>query len=185
MSALTRLARLTPRKSRRQPAFRAAALEQLETRTVPTALTLKVMPSGGPTLIIPDGGPSDSDPNPGAIRFAGSLAGFRLSVTAVLSQPSTPSPAEITISQSEVASSAGGTLTIEASDTGYLFSPSTGTALLSSQIGGTGIGAITTYQSYADSSNTLFGTSGPTVTTSGLQGPFTTTPFSGSATANF
>jgi hypothetical protein len=135
------------------------------------AFTLKLESSGGTTVIVNDNGPGDSNPTTGAITYDAPIDNFIVTTTTGLSKPvvGDPNIAELDLSCVTTTGSTGGSLKITLSDIGFLLAPSTGNATLTSSIGGTTPGQ-TTYQSYVDRNNTLFGTGD---ITSGLQGPFT------------
>jgi len=129
--------------------------------------------SGAVTVIVEDGDLSqDLDPTTdGSIVFIGSVGSFTVQAATGLSKPAVGSASVAVINLSVVSTTgaSGGTLTISLTDTD--FGPGSGDTFLNSAIGGTvSVGTIT-FQSFLDTDNNEFGTSGATVCTSGLQGP--------------
>src|SRR4051794_34598004 len=82
-----------PRTARR----RFLAIEALEDRAVPTALTLTLPAPSDPThpITVTDGSPQDLHSQPGDILFSGTLGNLPVDVQSVLSKPNAASPAEI------------------------------------------------------------------------------------------
>ena len=88
---------------RSRPARRRfLAIEVLEDRAVPTALTLTLTAASDPThpITVTDGSPLDMDTRPGAILFTGLIGNLSVNVQGALSKPNTLSPAEIDIKPS-------------------------------------------------------------------------------------
>jgi hypothetical protein len=167
------------------------ALTRLEDRTVPT-LAIMVQ-SGAFSMTVQDGSPLDTNPLPNqiAVNFT-TVPGFS-AVNVGLAQTNAPgdsSGASLALSYgAQTNGTAGGTVTITASATGFTSPVQAANPLtLTSQIAGTitGTGSATG-QMWADINNGLFGTTvvGVNAFTPGAQGPFSTSPFANSASVNF
>jgi len=146
---------------------------------VDAALTLKLESSGGTTKIVVDGSSDDENAEPGVVEYKKPIDMFLVQATAGQSKPYVGGDnlAEFDLSCVTSTKAAGGTLKISLSDTDFFLTIYTGNAILTSSIGGTTLGT-TTYQSYVDRTNTVFGTGD---ITSGLQ-EFVGPSFGGTAT---
>jgi hypothetical protein len=131
--------------------------------------------SGGQTVTIYQGQSNDLSSTPDVVTYFGSVGNFSINVTTG-EEAGTAADPILDVNSIDIASAgAGGSLTILFSDTG--FGPSAGGA--DASIGGTlAPGGSLTYSTYADSTDTLFGTDTPLTSQ-----VFTTTPFSGSSYA--
>jgi hypothetical protein len=143
--------------------------------------------TAGTEFSITDNGPGDSDSTVGLIHFSGATSNFSVNITTGISKPviGNASRAELDLSSIEVSTSAGGTLTIRLSDTGFSLGGLTAVSFRS-DIGGT-LGSVgpnsLTFKSIYDPSDTLFGTGGGAITTDlGPFGPLGA--FSGAAAKN-
>ena len=109
--------------------------------------------SGASTVTITDQGPGDSNPTVGAVTWIGSIGSFDVNVSTGLSDPVSGSPTSPNMDLNSVDHSAGaGTLTVKFSDDGF----SGAQPAFEATIGGTTQGSIQ-YDTYIDTSNTLFG----------------------------
>jgi SdrD B-like domain len=177
-------------KNRTRADFRRSlAVESLEERLVlstPT-LALNLSEPGFAPLTIVDNGLGDTNPSQGILTFAGSYGDFSLQFSTGESKPFlglAPTMAELDINNLSITSTgASGPLSVSLSDTDFMLNP--GSTVVTSSIGGnaTANGSVI-FQSYVDTSNMLFGTSGLTVSTPGLQGPLQGSPFTGGATGS-
>ncbi len=115
----------------------------------------------GNTVTILDDGPGDSSPGLGVIVFNGSLGGtspWTVNVTTGLSRPvlgAVDNPHMDLNSVNVTTLTGGGTLYIRFSDVGFGPNSSSGNPL--TEIGGTTNGTLL-YETFADATNTLFGT---------------------------
>jgi len=137
------------------------------------AFSLKLESSGGTNLLISDNGPGDSDLNLGVIVFNGPIDNFTAVVSTGITKPilGNNDLAQLDLSVVTTTGNSGGTLKVSFSDKDYFVGSSPGQETLKSVIGGTTNG-MTTFQSFLDADNMEFVTSGPSVCTPGLQGPF-------------
>jgi hypothetical protein len=138
----------------------------------PAALIV-TLSNGATTASITDNLAGDSNPNPGQITYVGAVGGFSTTITiATSNSPGAPTGAILQMSSIDVRNDSSNqqTLSITVGDTDFIL-PSG--AFLGSAFAGTftnaQIGDSTAFQSFADSSNTQYGQSGPTVTTTGAQ----------------
>jgi len=127
--------------------------------------------SGATAVTIQDNGAGDLHATVGSIVFIGAVGGFNVQTATGLSKPAVGSAIVAVMDFSVVTTTgaSGGTLVISLTDTD--FGAGSGDTTLTSSIGGTTTGT-TSFQSFLDTANTEFGTSGATVCTTGLQGPF-------------
>lgn len=148
-----------------------------------SALSMELASSGGTTITIGDNMAGDDDPTVGVVVFNGSIDNFVVVVMTGISKPVVGSATEarLDLSGVTVSGAAGGTLTVTLTDKDY--ASGSGDTSISSVIGGTTNGT-TTYQSFVDTDNMEFATSGPTVCTSGLQGIFGPGAFDDTAAGN-
>jgi hypothetical protein len=169
---LRNLLRTTKRRKPKGYARRKILFESLENRRV-LSLMLMLEPGVGAPVTITDNGPGDTLPDVGIIGYTGAVQGFHVQVTTGASKPflGGSSFAQLSTHTATVTGNAPGTLTIKVTDTDYLLSPSVGAARLTSGMGGVTSGS-SSFQSYVDTNNTPFGTTGPGIVTAGLQGPF-------------
>ncbi len=139
------------------------------------AFSLKLESSGGANLLIADNGPGDNDPTVGAINFNGAVVPFA-SVTAIgITKPiiGTDDLAKMTLNVVVSTGNAGGSLKSSLTETDYFVGAAGGQEPLVSFVGGTnGLTGMTTFQSFVDTDNMEFATSGVSVCTPGAQGPF-------------
>ncbi|MEW6427154.1 MAG: SdrD B-like domain-containing protein, partial [Thermodesulfobacteriota bacterium] len=149
------------------------------------AFSLKLQTNAGTIKTIEDNGTGDTDPMLGSIVFNGSIDSFGVIVSTALSKPIVGDPTSAQLNMSAVSSTkaTGGTLEISASDNGYLLIPPQGATRLISAVGGT-TNKTSFFQTYTDSANTLFQTSGASVCTTGIQGPYSNGAFNNNAEAN-
>ena len=107
----------------------------------------------------------------GGILYTQPIDQFNVQVTAGLSKPlvGDANTGRLTLSNVAVTGAAAGTLAITLSDTDFTVPAGSGALVVESAVGGTTPGS-TTFQSYVNSDNSLYGTSGAT---GGLQGPLT------------
>jgi hypothetical protein len=126
-------------------------------RTAHAALQLTVQ-SGDSSMTFTDGGAGDSAPETGILSVSYALGSWFFSSTIVASSPviGSPTQALLDLASLNISSSAPGTLTIQATDTGYNL-PTSGMISLSGLIAGATSGSVS-YRSYVDTSNTAFGT---------------------------
>jgi len=113
----------------------------------------------GNSASVTDQGAGDVNLAVGAATFVGSVGNFVINVTTGLSKPILGSATlpDIDLSSVDVTSTAGGTLTLEVTDTDFIGNG--GLADFVSAIGGTqGAGGSLSYKTFADCSNTAFGT---------------------------
>ena len=137
------------------------------------AAMIVTLSNGASTASITDNLAGDSNPNSGQITYVGAVGNFSTTITiATSNSPGTSTGAILQMSSIDVrnVSNSPQTLSITVGDTGFTIP--TG-AFLGSAYGGTmtnaQIGDSTSFQSFADTSNTPSGQSGPTVTTTGAQ----------------
>lgn len=107
--------------------------------------------SGTSTATIVDDGAGDiTNTTPGQITFAGMVGNFTINVTTGLGNPqlpNTPYQANIHLNNVSLSSSAGGTLTIELTQTGLTLDPTAGSSIyLTSAFGGTTAGTVEAWQ---------------------------------------
>jgi LPXTG-motif cell wall-anchored protein len=163
------------------------ALIAPNTYAIPT-LTLED-PANGPAVIIPDGSLDDSNGLDGVVTYIGTVpqAGggtWNINVTTGITKPAIGSPVvmQMDLNSVDATSAGGGTLNIMFSEDN--FGPGAGG--FEAQIGGTlggGAGSSLTYDTYLDTANNLFGTSGATVShLTSLS--FNSSPFAGTDTAS-
>jgi hypothetical protein len=136
-------------------------------------------------VTVNDNGAGDMDPTTGAIVFVGSVGVWTTNVTTGLSKPvlggPIPSVPSLDLNTVDVSSSAGGTLQIRLTDTGFTLPLAVGAqARLVSTIGGTTQGTVTLTQTL-DRGNNNFGTGTTADPVSVTLGPFVPTAFSSPA----
>lgn len=146
-------------------------------------------PGNLPAVIVQDGGGLDSNALPGVVTYIGTVpqAGggtWNINVTTGITKPAIGSPVvmQMDLNSVDATSAGGGTLNIMFSEID--FGPGGGG--FGAQIGGTmggGAGSSVTYDTYLDTANALFGTSGATVShLTSLS--FNSTPFAGATSAS-
>ena len=128
---------------------------------------------GVTTVSVLDGSGSDLDPAPGIVTWFGPVGVWQINVTTGTSSGSAASPF-LDLNSVNASSTAGGTLTVSFSDTG--FGPSDGGVGVS--VGGTAAGTVQ-FETYADAGNGLF-----TLTTLLTSQSFGAGGFSGAASAS-
>jgi hypothetical protein len=166
-------------------------LTRLEDRTVPTLAAM--VQEGAFSVIIHDGDPGDMNPLPNQVSFnLTNVPGFAAVNVglALTNAPGDSSGALLALSYGALSSgTAGGTVAISASATGFTSPASTANPLtMNSQLGGTILGSSSvTGQQWADINNALFGTMavGLNAFTPGPQGPFSSAPFADSRFVSF
>lgn len=127
--------------------------------------TLSFQVDGGAAVLCQDGGACDLNPLAGVVTFAGALGGvYGVNVTTGLTKPLL-SGAQMDLNSINVQSLAGGThtLLVMFSETGFTLNGGA-----AADFGGTNFGTTVRYQSYFDSTDTLFGT-GTLIGDSGVQ----------------
>jgi hypothetical protein len=110
---------------------------------------------GTTTILIVDGGPGDALPGTGEVGYMGSLGVFNLNVTTGFASPDngTSELPLFNLNSIDVSNSgSGGTLTIMFTETGFTSGP-----VFETIVGGTNHGALS-FKTYADNTNTAFGT---------------------------
>src|SRR5687767_6927901 len=117
---------------------------------------LRLESSAGSDLLVMDDGAGDSNPDAGAVTFIGPILGWNMNVTSGFSWPvvGTELEPELDLSSFNASSSAGGTLNVWLTDTG--FGPASNAAHVLSAIGGTTQGTVT-FRTFYDTTNTAFG----------------------------
>src|SRR5262249_32392793 len=147
------------------------------------SLTLRFEQTGFPALTVVDGDPNDSNPAVNAVNFVGSYGTFFLNITAAVSKSAADTSqniGHIDLSDSNFASTSGGTLLLTVADTDFTIPPVGSHPLtLTNQLGGTlsGSGSIT-YQSWANANNLSPLPGGPpTVIPPGSTSPAVLGPF--------
>ncbi len=164
---------------RRRLAVLLAATLVLAVPLVAAAVSVRLT-SGATTVTCDDGEPCDENPAPGAVTFIGSVGAFTVNVTTAITEPVLGSASFAILDLSSVNVSGGpGTLTIEASHTGYTGPLPGGFYLATLNVGGTTDGTVE-FEGYLDDANNLFGTGALL----GTLGPFGPGPFSGSITGS-
>lgn len=122
-----------------------------------SALSLRVDTGSAPIdVTVNDNGGGDSNGSTGAIVWTGVVGNFNLNVTTGITFPQMGSPSQPFMDLNSVNQStgAGGTLVISLSQQGFTTIPN---EAFNASIGGTkGAGGSVTYQTFWDSSNTLF-----------------------------
>jgi hypothetical protein len=145
-------------------------------------LTLRLVSSSGTVIEVSDNGPGDAYPDVGIVTYIGAFENFSSIVVTGTSKPLVGDATTAHFDVTGVTVSTGGhTLTAFLTDTG--FTGNAGTTTLQSAIGGTTRGS-TTLQTFVDTNNASFGTAGPGVCTTGLQGPLGPGAFDNTATGN-
>ncbi len=131
--------------------------------------------SGATIVTVADQGPGDSNPAVGAVTWIGSIGSFNVNVSTGLSKPISGTPSSPNMDLNSVDHSTGaGTLTVRFSDDNF-----TGTQpAFVATIGGTTAGTVQ-YDTYVDSTNTIFGTETQLTSITA-----TTTPFDGADTSS-
>ncbi len=160
------------RQRKRNALRRPLRFESLEDRRV-LSFILEIAASGGASLTVPDNSPDDESPVLGVISVNRQVGDFSVQFTTTLSKPALgdPSKAEMVVSHAAMSTSAQGKLIVRMTDTDFSLAP-LGAAQLTSDIGVVTPGT-TTFQGYVDTANQEFGIAGPTVVTTGIQGPLT------------
>ncbi len=162
------------------PALVAAAGVFLFHSTSNAELTLRLT-QGGNTVTVTDSSDGSLD---GVVSFNGVLGVFTLNFT-VGTKFSDPYTAHLDLlSVNATTSTNPGNLKIELSEVGFTLASGTPTTTLDTKIDGNfplGSGNIT-FQSYVNSSNVLFATTGQTA---GAIGPLSTTQFTGANSTTF
>lgn len=123
---------------------------------VPVALTLS---DGSVTVTCADGDPlCDSNPLAGAVTYTGSVGGWLTNITTALTAPvlGTADHAVLHMDNVSLSSSAGGTISIMASASGFTGPITAGGAPMSAALGGVTAGHVDA-RFYLDDSNALFG----------------------------
>ena len=139
----------------------AAVVALVLAGTKPSQATLMISLADnlGNSASVTDQGAGDVNPALGAATFVGSVGNFFINVTTGLSKPILGSATlpDIDLSSVDVTSALGGTLTLEVTDTDFI--GNAGVADFVSAIGGTqGSGGSLSYSTFADCSNSAFGT---------------------------
>jgi len=151
-------------------AMASAALLAGTAQKAQAVLTLKLATAGATTVTVVDNGAGDTDSRAGQIAFSGAVGAFSTVITAGTSNSPGANGAAVLQTHSIAVrdtSSASATLTFSMSDTDFTQPSGTNLQLNSSFAGtfrSTTAGESVSFQSFADASNTLFGTA----TTSGL-----------------
>ncbi|MFC7335282.1 PEP-CTERM sorting domain-containing protein [Rhodocista pekingensis] len=111
--------------------------------------------SGVDTVTVQDGDPFDATPLAGAVTFIGSIGSFALNVTTGQTKPFIGTPVFPVLDLNDVSTSsvAGGSITIEFSETG--FNSTAATLNFITAIGGTTQGMLS-YEVFINDSDTLF-----------------------------
>ena len=140
---------------------------------------------GGAEFLTFDNGAGDSDPTVGVVVFNGPIGAFNTVVAAALTKPvlGNANLAQLDLSVVTTTGAAGGNLKISATDTDYFVGGGAGEETLNSAFGGTTNGS-TTLQSYIDTDNMEFATTGASVCTTGPQGPFGPGAFDNTTSTN-
>jgi hypothetical protein len=154
-----------------------AGVFALPTLPLAHAVPTLQLTDGVTTMTIADMSGGDLNPTVGAVTFLGPVGSFSVNVTTGISKPVLGSAALpfLDLNSINVSGPLANTLTIRFSDDSFGPTPGSVTA----RIGGTTAGMLS-YSTFADASNTLFGTS--TLLTQ--QGPFGNGAFSGTSFAN-
>jgi len=147
-------------------------------RAAHATLTLQ-LDAGGPPVTVVDGGAGDLNPTGGSILFLGTVGPFQVIAT-VTSKPIIGSSSAAVLDLSAVITgTAGGTLSLSASDTSFSL-PSSPVEEFISDLGGVTNGTLTAQQC-ADLTNVLFGCS----LANNPQGPFGPGPFANEQIVSF
>jgi hypothetical protein len=144
-----------------------------------TAEALSIKLSDGVTVVTcNDGDPCDVSGLVGVVTFSGAIGTWIVNVTTAISKPILPPP-WIDLNSVNVSSNGPGTLTIWASDTGFLAPVAPTNLGFNQAVGGT-TGGTATFQSFADDGNALFAET----TSLGVIGPFGGPAFSGTTSGS-
>lgn len=163
------------------PVLAAAAL--LAVGSSARATMFVELVSGASTVTIMDNQAGfDLNPGAGQIFYAGAVGNFSTTITiATSNSPGTSADALLQVSSIDVTNLGTGSQTLQVivGDTGFTSPSGTGLMLQGSYAGtltNAQIGDTTSFESYADTSNTQGLTTGPTVTATGLQSYTVTFP---------
>jgi hypothetical protein len=149
------------------------------------SLTIQLQAGAALPVTIQDNGPGDGDPTLGVVQFTGGVGSYTLNVVVGQSKPVLGGPMLANVDLFVFSLQGGGndTLSIRLSDKDFPGPINTLVTIGSTVGGNTDSPSTTFFQSFLDASNQLFGTTGASVCTPGVQG-VSGSPFSSTASAD-